>query len=111
MYDLNIALQHYSTTSIALLLRESDNYLDDRRNDPPKDGARLPELVGQVCQGVGGPDSVVGRLGADVGHGAGARKEAGEERDGRRRPERLEDVVAGEASVHRVDYLESAERL
>ena len=48
----------------------------------PQNGSGLLELVRQVGEGVGRPHPVVGRLGADVGHGARAREEAGEEGHG-----------------------------
>ncbi len=63
--------------------------------------------MGQVGEGVGCSHPVVGRLGADVGHGAGARKETGEEGHGSGRAQGLEHILTGELSVQGIDDLKN----
>jgi hypothetical protein len=46
------------------------SYPDYGADEAPEDGARLPELVGQVGQRIGGAHPVVRGLGPDVGHRA-----------------------------------------
>jgi len=61
--------------------------------------------VCQIGESVGRPHPVVGRLGTDVGHGARAREEAGEESHGRGSAQGLEHVLTGEPPVQGIDDL------